>query len=509
MSAHDIPAVTQRVGPPATTASAPMTVAGDAWPEPDLSLLDYRRGDVPGFPVDVLPRFWRDWVCRSAIGAGASVGHVALSLMTAAASLLGSTRQVAPVPSWSEPCILWTALVGARSSGKSPALETSLRLMQVLDADLAAGNAEARRLRLEQDRAATERWAEQARQAERVGGPAPALQGRPRFEPRRLVLDDADIESLSRVLSGAPTGVLLAHDARGLWLDEMIHDTRDGSNRSFWPAAWAARACSVHRKAVPSVRIASVARLSGTAVSIVGTLRPDAMAAPLAGEDEDVVARFLVAWPQRPPFHTLSQMTPPPDDAACAALARLRDLPRARRDFSLSSEALASFDAFRRMHHARGGDLDGREADWWGKGSGTVLRLAGVLAFLDWAVAPSGTAEPARVPGWAISAAVGLWQDYLWPHARAVFRITGSSVGDRRALKALRWMHRTQVVDITRTVLRRKALGLACDAAETQRVADTLVAAGWLRPLEAAGQGRGRPCLRWAINPVLAAAPVA
>ena len=507
MSAHDISAMTHYVSPQAKTASAPMSEPGEAWPEPDLSLLDHRRGDVPGFPVDVLPRFWRDWVCSSAMGAGASVGHVALSLMTAAASLLGSTRYVAPARSWSEPCILWTALVGARSSGKSPALETSLRLLQVLDADLAAANAEARRLRLEQDRAATQRWAEQVRQAEHVGGPAPALPGRPRFEPRQLVLDDADIESLSRVLTGAPGGVLLARDGRGPWLDEMICDTRDGSNRSFWPAAWAARACSVHRKAVPNVRIASVARLDGTAVSILGTLRPDAMAAPLAGEDDDIVARFLFVWPQRPAFHTLSQMTPPPDDAACAALARLRDLPKARRDLGLSSEALASFDAFRRPHHARGNELDGREADWWGKGSGTVLRLAGVLAFLDWAATPPDTAEPARVPGWAIRAAVCLWQDYLWPHARAVFRITGSSVGDRRAQKALRWMHRAQVADITRTVLRRKALGLACDAAETQRVADTLVAAGWLRPLEASGQGRGRPAVRWAVNPALATAP--
>ncbi|TWT14035.1 DUF3987 domain-containing protein [Reyranella sp. CPCC 100927] len=508
MSAHDVPAATRRGGP-AKTASASVTASVDAWPEPDLTLLDHRRSDVPAFSVDVLPAFWRDWVCRSAIGASASVGHVALSLITAAASLLGSMRRVAPAPSWSEPCILWAALVGAPSSGKSPALETALRLLQAVDADLAVVNTGARRLRLEQDRAATERWAEQAREAERTDGPAPALPGRPRFEPRRLVFDDADIESLSRALTGAPGGVLLARDGRGAWLDEMIRDARDGSNRAFWLAAWAARACSVHRKAVPNVRIASVARTNAAAVSILGTLRPDALAATLAGEDDDVVARFLFAWPLRPSFRTLSQMTPPPDDAACAALARLRDLPKVRRDLGLSPEALAPFDAFRRMHYARGDDLDGREADWWGKGSGMVLRLAGVLAFLDWAAASPGTAEPSVVPGWAIGAAIRLWHDYLWPHARAVFRTTGSSVCDRRAQKALRWMHRAQVTDITRTVLRRKALGLACDAAETQRVADALVVAGWLRSLEAAGPPRGRPCVRWAVNPALATAPVA
>src|SRR5919109_1973401 len=30
-----------------------------SWPEPDFSLLDTRRGDLPVFPVMVLPGFWR------------------------------------------------------------------------------------------------------------------------------------------------------------------------------------------------------------------------------------------------------------------------------------------------------------------------------------------------------------------------------------------------------------------------------------------------------------------
>jgi len=47
------------------------------WENPDWSMLDDRRGDLPGFPLDCLGGKLRQWVERSANGAGVTPAHVA------------------------------------------------------------------------------------------------------------------------------------------------------------------------------------------------------------------------------------------------------------------------------------------------------------------------------------------------------------------------------------------------------------------------------------------------
>ena len=99
---------------------------------------------------------------------------------------------------------------------------------------------------------------------------------------------------------------------------------------------------------------------------------------------------------------------------------------------------MSVFDGFRRLHDTEFGKLEGRQAAWWGKGPGNVLRLAGTLTYLAWAIQPAGTPEPAQVPAWTVKAAARLWQSYLWPHARAVFRIAGNTGEESHGRKVLR-----------------------------------------------------------------------
>ena len=44
----------------------------------------------------------------------------------------------------------------------------------------------------------------------------------------------------------------------------------------------------------------------------------------------------------------------------------------------------SSSKSFRYTHHNGKHELDGREREWWAKGPSQVLRLAGVLAFMEW-----------------------------------------------------------------------------------------------------------------------------
>ena len=116
-----------------------------AWPEPDRSLLEDGRPVLPAFPLDVLPQPWRDWVSESAAGAGAPVDYVAQAVLAAVAGLCGAGVTACVTPSWAEPLVLWQALVGAPSAGKTPALDAIGRPLASVEKLLLrdAGNAPA------------------------------------------------------------------------------------------------------------------------------------------------------------------------------------------------------------------------------------------------------------------------------------------------------------------------------------------------------------------------------
>ena len=105
--------------------SARPTFAGApaGWPTPDPSLLEDGRPVVPAFPLDAVPQPWREWVSDTAGGAGAPVDYGAQAVLGAVAGLCGAGVKACVTPSWSEPLVLWQALVGAPSAGKTPALD--------------------------------------------------------------------------------------------------------------------------------------------------------------------------------------------------------------------------------------------------------------------------------------------------------------------------------------------------------------------------------------------------
>src|SRR5262245_39801043 len=103
--------------------------ANDRWGDPEWSLLDDRRGDLPPFPIDALPSRWREWVGRAARRAGVPPDYVILPLLVGPSGLIGTTRLVQASTSWSEPLSMWTAIIGYSGAGKTPGLNVSRRAL--------------------------------------------------------------------------------------------------------------------------------------------------------------------------------------------------------------------------------------------------------------------------------------------------------------------------------------------------------------------------------------------
>jgi Protein of unknown function (DUF3987) len=94
--------------------------AAHGWDDPDRSILDDRRGELPEFPIDVLNPLWQAWTKRAAHGAGVTPGYIAVPLLGACSSLIGTARRVRPSRSWSEPMTLWTCTVADSGDRKHP-----------------------------------------------------------------------------------------------------------------------------------------------------------------------------------------------------------------------------------------------------------------------------------------------------------------------------------------------------------------------------------------------------
>jgi hypothetical protein len=178
------------------------------WDEPDWTLLDDRRGELPDFPVEVLPTSLRAWLLRTARGAGVTPGHVALPFLGITSSLVGTARRVRACRSWSEPLTMWVALIGFSGTGKTPSIDVTRRALSLIERDRKQKIAELQReheTRAQKAKAEKKKWEQAVADAVENSLPAPpkpatATDPGPFVAPR-LCLSDSTIERIA-VMAG-------------------------------------------------------------------------------------------------------------------------------------------------------------------------------------------------------------------------------------------------------------------------------------------------------------------
>jgi hypothetical protein len=487
--------------------------AAPSWDNPDLSLIDDRRGELPPFPLDVLPASWREWATNAAHGAGTAVDHVVVPLLGTASSLIGVTRRVRASRSWAEPFTMWTAAVGYSGTGKTPGLDVTQRALARIERNRKRLIGELRRAhesKIESAKAANKQWKEKVKEAVEAGRKAPEMPADAEvpepFVPPRLCVSDSTIEKLAVLLQARPQGMLVIRDElAGLFLNLSRYS--GGTDKEFWLETWNGKPYTVERVNRPPVDVEHLL------VGITGGFQPDKLVRSFDGDADGLYARVLFAWPTEAPYRPLTDTVEEVEPEFENALSRLIDLAEfaegklITRDVRLTPDAVIIFEQFRQLVHQKKEGLDGRERDWWVKTPAHVLRLAGTIAYLDWARETAGTKtpEPSRIEAWFVAAAVRLVTEYFWPHARAALRQIGLTEHHTNARKVLRWLRaeRRPGSEVSPTDIRRGALGQSLNSKATTKLIEELVQAGWLRRAPIEKEGRGRPPHRWCINPLL------
>jgi hypothetical protein len=443
------------------------------WPALDEGLLAGGRGKVPAFPVELLPAAWQVWTADRARGLSAPVDYVAQGVLGAVAAATGAGVEIRVTPEWSEPLVLWQALVGSCAGGAADVLERLRRMLETVESTLGGGH--------------------------RGGPAAPGAAVRPAL---RLVVDppaarDA-IAELAGIVADNPRGVLLWCEEPSAWLADL---GRDAAQCALWRRAWSGRPLALPGRSAGPPAL----RLERFAVGILGTLEPERLG-QLDHADPGLAARFLYAWPQPAPFCRFGERRQSKAEESVRMLQRIEEQARAAWGplvLEFEGTALAALEAFLARLRRATLEAEGAEAAWLGHGPANVVRLAAALELLAWSEGPA-TRPPGPIGRFALEAALALWNDYFRPHALMVLERALPGEADRRARRVVRWLKTAARHDVSGEEVRAQALARTVSAAQTAEVLERLELAGALRR-DLARSGRpGRPAERWLVNPALA-----
>lgn len=444
------------------------------WRDPDLSILDNRRGPVPVLPLALLPQPWCDWIADGENSTGAPADYVFQSVLAGAAALCGAGVRVRVTPTWNEPLVLWQAVVGEASTGKSAALAPMRHLLAVIEQERQAGD-EARR-------------AEHVERCKRSGENTA-------FMPSQImVIGTEGLPRLVDIVGGNPRGVLLWRDGSNAWIgdeDEKVGD------HAHWLASWMADALAVR---APRQSVRSLARFP---VSILQTIRPERLKVSLEGDDDCLAARFLFAWPGPQPYRALTVLETSRDAEILQRLRALSLLARSADDpcvIDVDARGRGALDVVLAGLHDERRGAEGLQAAWLGKSRSLIVRLAGILELL--ATIDGKGRHPGAIGAEQIETAAALWRDYFWPHAKAVFDSAELSDHCKRVRRVARWLLDKRPTEVSREEVRRRGLSQAATAEETQHVLERLAYLGFVRT-DLARERPGRATTHWLVNPAL------
>lgn len=245
------------------------------------------------FPVETLPEPLKSYVVEGAKAIGCDPSMIALPALAACSGAVGTTRTIELKRGWTEPSILWLAVISPSGTMKSPAFDFALQAIQHAQSD-----------RFKEYKMACDifecEWHTYEADLARWKKTTPDKRGEMPKKPEppvcvRHVVADCTIEALAPILSANPRGVLSARDELGAWLLGFNqYKGGTGSDVHNWLELHRAGTVTVDRKT--GIRTIYIPR---AAVSVCGTIQPGTMRRLLTPDyfECGLAARLLLARP--------------------------------------------------------------------------------------------------------------------------------------------------------------------------------------------------------------------
>ena len=387
------------------------------------------------FPTEALPEPIRGFVKAGSHAMRCDESFIALPMLAGLASAIGATHRIELKAGWSEPSVVWAAVVSESGTMKSPAQSLALRMLS-----------KAQEWRLEEYPAMVAQYkrdtllheadvASWKRIGRNKGEPPPEEPKEP--QPVRYLVNDATIEALAELLENNPRGLLVNCDELNSWLGSFDqYRAGRGSDAAKWLSIHRAEGLIIDRKTGAKKTIF----VKRAAVSIAGSIQPATLRRSLGDEhfENGLAARMLLA---SPPRRAKKWSEASVDLDTYKAVERLfgrllaldfgiddNDKP-APVDLPLSPEAKRVWVSFYDEHGAVGESLSGRLAAAHAKIEAYAARLALVVHLVDSVTmdVPESTKEMISEVAMVSGVAMARWFSY---EAERVYRIIGETEGE-------------------------------------------------------------------------------
>ncbi len=430
------------------------------------------------FPIHTLPTPLADFVSATSKSLVCDESFVALPLFCGLASSVGATRALRITDTWTEPSVLWGAIVSTSGSQKSPAQQLALAPLEDAQAYYIEQEPELLK-QYENDMKLYlldfKKWNQKGRAN---GEPQPEEPLPPRTV--RYVVDNTTIESLAGRLQENPRGLLVAADELSAWLGNMGRYANGATQgeKAQWLSFYRAGRLLHDR----GRKIKETTYVKHAAVSICGGVPPKTFRKLIASDDMDngMAARLLIAMPpKRAKRWSTARVSSRVKARVVHVYSRLLDL-----DFNdgnpikirLAPEALELAIHFVNQH---GNDQLGLEDELqsaWSKMEAVAFRLAMLFALVRWAEGELPAMETGDVDLQDMVAAIELteWFCNEWKRFFATF---GETNEDRKLRKLAEWIsHKGGSVNV-----REVQQGHRCykTASEAEAVLNQLKRAGY------------------------------
>lgn len=403
-------------------------------------------GTVPAFvpfPVYVLPEPIRSFVTDAAKAIGCDASYIALPLLSGLASAIGNTHRIALKRGWTEPAIVWTAIVGESGTAKSPAMELALRAIRKRQHDAVKEHTAA----MKDHADAVAIYERNVAQWKRVKSDTlpPAKPETPIAD--RCWTDDATTEALAVLLQQNPRGLLMVRDELAGWFNfDRYAGGKGGGDAAKWLEMFGGRPMVVDRKGGGTLYVPCAA------VSIAGGIQPETLRRALVQEHRDngLAARLLLSSPPRMPKQwTEADVDEVTEAAVAMVFERLYSLTPETDDngdqrprlVTLADDGKRAWVKFYNEHAHEMVNLSGDESAAWSKLEGYAARLTLVVHLTRWAAGDTTLRDPGRVDEASIAAGVVLAR-WFGDEARRVYAILSESDDDRETRRLVEWIER-------------------------------------------------------------------
>jgi hypothetical protein len=237
---------------------------------PEETDLNYSIGDPPTY---IFPRFIRDAINTWVEAYQIKEDYLMLGVLSAASAAIGRGFFIRYKKGWTVSACLYGVMVGSSSIGKTPA--TKLTLHPIFKKDKEEGRAY---------KNSFADWKE-SKENEEEPGPPPLR--------KHLFIEDATIESVVRLLSFNPKGVILIKDEIMSWINSF-NKYRKGDDEQKWLSIHSGAAIKTHRQTVEEYEVES------SYVTILGGVQPGVAKSLIQGDKRHngFIPRLLFAYPK-------------------------------------------------------------------------------------------------------------------------------------------------------------------------------------------------------------------